>query len=136
MIGFRVISIFGLALSICSPVMIILIIASLSIFFKQDEVINLRGEYITDTVIGVVYKMSSFKFISLLISVTLEIYIFICINSLYLKIKEQNNASQIPGHNAVKKQKHQSVKVDYMRSQSLPSYSQALQSHGFIQVAI
>lgn len=113
MIGFRVIFIFALSLSVFL-LMIVLIITSMSVIFKEIDN-NLRQKNLNEAVTSFVYKISGFKFLSLVIILTIEICIFICINSLYLEIKEQSN------------QQRQSIKFDYIRKQSLPTYSQAIQ---------
>lgn len=75
-----------------------------------------------------------------IVSIIVEIYIFICINSLYLEIKEQGpyTRTQIPTHNVIinhhlqqqqqyQQQRQQPVMAVNLDSQSPPSYNAAMQ---------
>lgn len=119
MIGFRVICIFRLALSIFAPIVIILLIAALTFNTQSDDT-----DFMTNF-LNTAYEITFIKGVGLVTYLISEIYIVVCVNSLYLEVKEQNYGSQ-----------NQAVKIDYLRRQSLPSYNQVMQPGGFAQIIV
>lgn len=136
--GYRLICIFGLALSIISAFAL-----ALSTLFMRRQ----RTHHDYDVTIASThfeYKLK--EVMEVIVSTFVEIYIFICINSLYLEIKELGpyTRSTFPSHNVLinhhqqqqlqyQQQQHQQqqqpVRAVNIDSQSPPSYNAAMQNY-------
>lgn len=135
MSGYRIICIFGLVF--CAISAFVLILTILFNFVSQDREVSITEIGYKTTPIQACFK----AFIILVVI----IYIFICINSLYLEIKEQGILTQIPTQNVLirhHQQQHQQyqqqiqhqavhqpqpVKIENEYNQSPPSYNEAMQ---------
>lgn len=125
MSGYRVICIFGLVFSIISAAVLVL-----STLFRDNHRYNRERDVI---IVGsrYAYELSPIEALfDGMISLAVEIYIFICINSLYLEIKERSRRveTQIPAHNVfISQQQPQPVISGNVCTQSPPSYNAAMQ---------
>lgn len=120
MIGFRIIFSFGLS---CYPFLIFIPV----IVFKslRDGIKRYDG-----FVIFIVLMIAISSTIGLSIYFA-QIYFFICINSLFHEIKEQNNMAQIPVENNLINQEQQgNINIDH----SLPSYNEVMQTNGYSKI--
>lgn len=123
MAGFRNIYIIGLALHIASVA--VLVVAFGVLFMQRDEDVR-NGE--------IIFVANGPKiFLVETISVTVEAYFFICINSLYLKIKEQHSLDQKFAGNILINQQHQPLDA---RNQSSSTYQAARHSDGGISMQV
>lgn len=132
--GYRLICVFGLAFSIISASVLIL-----STLFMRRHSAHEYDDSVAST--HYEYQLTPMQvLVRRIVSIIVEIYIFICINSLYLEIKEQGpyTRTQIPTHNVLinhhlqqqqqyQQQCQQPVRAVNLDSQSPPSYNAAMQ---------
>lgn len=121
--GFRIILIIGFVLSILSIIVVAIIFAYLILFNTQvknhgekgvlDKVVDASGDKMI-IVKTVVRAAGSFAW---------QIYLFICINSLYHKIKDENDGTQLDWSNFTNQSKAKGV--DNVAFQSPPMYNEA-----------
>lgn len=134
--GFRVILIIGLALGIFTVVSLIVVVTVLSILKAQKES---REEDQNKDVVHDVFgdkKVVLFYFVRSAVSFAVQIYFFICINSLYHEIEEENTGAHLPVHNVSSNQQHKLEGIDNIVYQSPPAYNEMMQSDRTTQVAI
>lgn len=67
-----------------------------------------------------------FYFVRSFVSFVSQIYVFICINSLYHNIEEETTGAHLPNHNTSSNQQNKSEGIDNIVCQSPPAYNEAM----------
>lgn len=140
MAGYRIICVFGL---VFSSISVSILILSMLFMRTQKSTRSVHGDvYYTDEITP--YELSPIRaLVKGISSLIIETYVFICINSLYLEIKEEGpfSRTQIPTHNVFinhpptpqpqQQPQYQPVRSENAENQSPPSYNAAMLQAGY-----